>query len=420
MKILIAIDTYETNNNGTSISAQRYSDVLRQHGHEVRILSVDSEHYRLAERHIYPFNGLIHKHGFRFANSLSRHSQEVIREAVSWCDMVHCMMPFVLSNRVKKMADELCKPATAAFHIQPENLTSSAGLGKVSWITNATYALFYHLVYKHFRHVHTPSQFMADELRKRGYSMHLHPISNGIDPSFCYHKSKVKSRKSEAGLGLVENQKSKEGKFTIVMTGRLSREKRQDLLLKAVLQSKYADRIQVIFAGKGPLMSYYQRLGERLPRKPIFGYYSRTELQHLLSQTDLYVHASDMESEAIGCIEAFAMGLVPIISDSRLSATRQFALSERSLFKAGSPESLAERIDYWLDHESERQEMEIRYAEHARQYHLEGCVCQFEAMLARELWEQNHLNANTSINLQQESLCQEKIEPLSSSALLQY
>lgn len=37
MKILIAIDTYETNNNGTSISAQRYADVLRQHGHEVRL-----------------------------------------------------------------------------------------------------------------------------------------------------------------------------------------------------------------------------------------------------------------------------------------------------------------------------------------------------------------------------------------------
>ena len=61
MKILIAIDTYQTNNNGTSISAQRYADMLRQHGHEVRILSVDSSDYRLSERHIYPFDRLIHK-----------------------------------------------------------------------------------------------------------------------------------------------------------------------------------------------------------------------------------------------------------------------------------------------------------------------------------------------------------------------
>lgn len=405
MKILIAIDTYETNNNGTSISAQRYANVLRQHGHEVRILSVDSEHYRLAERHIYPFDGLIHKHGFRFANSLSARSAEVIREAVNWCDMVHCMMPFMLSNRVKKMADEIGKPATAAFHIQPENLTSSAGLGKVSWITNATYALFYHLVYKHFHHVHTPSQFMADELVKRGYDMHLYPISNGIDPSF-----------KPLERGKSEEVKAKSDTITIVMTGRLSREKRQDLLLKAVLQSKYADRIQVIFAGKGPLMSYYQRLGERLPLKPIFGYYNRTELQHLLSQTDLYVHASDMESEAIGCIEAFAMGLVPIISDSRLSATRQFALDERSLFEAGNPRSLAERIDYWLEHEDERHAMELRYAEHAKQYHLEDCVRQFEAMLYREVWEYENIKSS-NINHQSELLCHEKIELSSLPAL---
>lgn len=405
MKILIAIDTYQTNNNGTSISAQRYAEVMRKHGHEVRILSVDSEHYRLAERHIYPFDHLIHKHGFRFANSLSKCSTEVIREAVTWCDMVHCMMPFMLSNRVKRMADEVGRPATAAFHIQPENLTSSAGLGKVTWITDATYRLFYHMVYKHFRHVHTPSQFMADELVKHGYDMHLYPISNGIDPSFRYNK--------------VEKDASLRDKIVIVMTGRLSHEKRQDLLLKAVKESKYADRIQIIFAGKGPLYDYYKRLGDKLPLKPIFGYYNRQQLQDLLSQTDLYVHASDMESEAIGCIEAFAMGLVPIISDSSLSATRQFALDDRSLFEAGNSKSLAERIDYWLEHEEERREMEVRYAEHAIHYHLEPCVERFEQMLHREYWQYNTINNHLS-SINTTPLCHEKTEPSLSSASLRY
>lgn len=39
MKILLVIDTYDTNNNGTSISAQRFAAVLREHGNEVRILT---------------------------------------------------------------------------------------------------------------------------------------------------------------------------------------------------------------------------------------------------------------------------------------------------------------------------------------------------------------------------------------------
>jgi len=54
--------------------------------------------------------------------------------------------------------------------------------------------------------------------------------------------------------------------------------------------------------------------------------------------------------EGISLIEAFACGLVPIISDSKQSAAAQFALGPQNLFKAGSPESLAEKIDYWLDH----------------------------------------------------------------------
>ena len=43
MKILFVIDTYDTNNNGTSISAQRFAGELRRRGHEVRILCADPQ-----------------------------------------------------------------------------------------------------------------------------------------------------------------------------------------------------------------------------------------------------------------------------------------------------------------------------------------------------------------------------------------
>lgn len=43
MKILFVIDAYFTNNNGTSISAQRFADELRKRDHEVRILTSSDE-----------------------------------------------------------------------------------------------------------------------------------------------------------------------------------------------------------------------------------------------------------------------------------------------------------------------------------------------------------------------------------------
>ena len=77
---------------------------------------------------------------------------------------------------------------------------------------------------------------------------------------------------------------------------------------------------------------------------------------------DLYVHTSDAESEGMSCTEAFAGGLVPVIAVAPRSATSQFALDERSLFPGGDSGALAERIDWWIEHPRERQEMELKYA----------------------------------------------------------
>ena len=90
----------------------------------------------------------------------------------------------------------------------------------------------------------------------------------------------------------------------------------------------------------------------------------------------------------MSCMEAFATGLVPIIANSPRSATPQFALDERSLFPAGDSSALAERIDWWIEHPQERQAMEHRYAEHARQYSLEHSIEQTEEMFRQAISEQ--------------------------------
>ena len=104
---------------------------------------------------------------------------------------------------------------------------------------------------------------------------------------------------------------------------------------------------------------------------------------------DLYVHAADVEIEAMSCMEAFASGLVPVIANSPTSATPQFALDERSLFEVGNSKELAEKIDWWLEHPQEREQMEFRYAELGKKYALEDCVRQAEAMFEQAVRE-NH------------------------------
>jgi glycosyltransferase involved in cell wall biosynthesis len=390
MKILFVIDSFYTTNNGTSISAQRFSVELRRRGHEVKALCWDSptpDTYQLTltdgdfttpRFHMPVFQSLMDKHDFSFAKV----DREKIHEACDWADIVHILVPFAISVEAIGYCEEIGKPFTAAFHIQAENLTSSVSMGKVGWFNDIFYRSFRYFVYNRARHVHVPSKFMGDMIAARGYKAKIHVISNGIQDAFL-----EAGEKKIAGRPPRVESEDETRLLKVMMIGRLSQEKRQDVIINALQYSRYGDRIQLVFAGRGPEYDHYVELGKSLQHPPKFIYVDRDELIRELLETDLYIHASDMESEAISCIEAFATGLVPVISNSNNSATPQFALDGRSLFRAGDPGDLARAMDYWFDHPNERRYMEGCYHEAAKNYTLSRSVTLFEQMLQEEIDE---------------------------------
>lgn len=400
MKILFVIDSFYTTNNGTSISAQRFAGELRKRGHEVRVLCWDTPEYiennltdgdfTTKKFHIPVFQPLCDKHDFSFAYN----NKNIVHDACDWADIVHVFVPFGIEMEAINYCHKIGKPVTAAFHIQPENMTSSVSMGKVEWFNELFYRSFRRNIYNRVRHVHVPSLFMGRMIADRGYTAKIHVISNGIQDAFMEagEKKAVSRQLSAIRKTKAEGSKLNTECFKIMMIGRLSQEKRQDVIINAVKYSKYADRIQLVFAGKGPEYEKYVELGKDLKHQPQFIYVGRDELIENLLDTDLYVHASDMESEAISCIEAFATGLVPVIANSHVSATPQFALDGRSLFMPGDPKDLARAIDYWLDHPHERQYMEEQYRLAGRQYSLEASVTQFEEMLNEEIRENEARN----------------------------
>lgn len=371
MKILLVIDQFYEANNGMTISARRFAKVLGDHGHEIRIVSTGSsrdpdlyaDSYSVPKQYIPFFDRLVAKQGMTFA----RPDGEVLERAICWADVVHFLVPFTLSHHGILIARRLGVPYTAAFHCQPENVTSSIYLDKFNSINKLIYLWFNHYIYQYCGHIHCPSEFIANELRKTGYRSHLHVISNGIDPDFI-------------GLRKKEKPPALRDKFVILSVGRFSREKRQELIIKAVKMNRYADRIQLIFAGQGPKREKLEKLSASLPHPPIFDFYKKSELLDVIAMSDLYVHAASAEIEAMSCMEAFAGGLVPVIANSEKSATPQFALDGRSLFIADDPKDLSDKIDYWYEHPSERREMGAQYAAMGEKYNLEACVLEAEKM----------------------------------------
>ena len=370
MKILIVLESYDGASNGNTISARTLADRLKARGHEVRIAAAGEsreDKWGFGEFHLPFFDHLVQAQGFTFG----RPDKRKMEEAVLWADVIHVMMPFPLGKQAVILAKKHNVPCTGAFHIQPENIWFSVGLGDCMPLINFTYWFAKRYIFRHFSIIHCPSRMIANMLGEHHYKAEKRVISNGIPPMFHYNK--------------IEKSSEFAGNILIVMTARLSREKKQNVLIEAIRKSRYSEKIQLVLAGKGPMKEEYEKEGSSLPNPVIMKFLPREELLKLLWQADLYAHSSDIDIEPISCMEAIASGLVPVISDSKRSGAPQFALDERSLFKSGDSADFARKIDWWIEHEDERKRMEHVYAEEAKKYALEPCINQMLDMFADDM-----------------------------------
>ncbi|HEX6682393.1 MAG TPA: glycosyltransferase [Candidatus Limnocylindrales bacterium] len=376
MIITLIIDTFNVNNNGTTVSATRFAAALISRGHTVRVVSCGQpgdptgqgpegpEMFYVPELVVPIASRLAHRQSTLFAKP----SREVLIAAIKGADVVHIYQPWPLGRAAERIARELGVPAIAAFHIQPENVTYNIGLGWFPPAAHLVYVLLRLSFYGRFADIHCPSTFIAAQLRRHGYRARLHVISNGVDAGF------------RPGPARAANA---DGPFRILMVGRFSPEKRQDVLIRAVRRSRHAARIQLLLAGHGPREKRLRRMASKLANPARFGYYSHEQLVDLIRSCDLYVHASDVEIEGVSCMEAFSCGLVPVISDSRRSATGQFALGTWNLFRSGDPSSLAERIDQWIEHPAARAAVSDTYARYGKLYALDRSIKAIERVYTR-------------------------------------
>ncbi len=280
MIITLIVDSYAQASNGTTMTTRRFAEVLMAHGHTVKIAAstvdnIDPKNaFELGISRIPILYEVSKSQGFIFAKK----NKKVLEEAIKGSDVVHFLLPFGCQRLGKKLCDKYGIATTAAFHLQPENITSTLHLNKLQTLNDYIYRKF-RKFYNKFSHVHCPSNMIANQLKEHGYTANLHVISNGVSPSFV-KKNVLKP------LELKD-------KYVILMIGRYSVEKRQDLIIDAVLNSKYEKDIQIILAGKGPWKKHLETLGEKLTNPIIFGFYNEEELINVINYSDLYINSSD-------------------------------------------------------------------------------------------------------------------------------
>ena len=373
MRIVFVLECTNSIRNGTGASCFRFAQELAKRGHEIVMLGEELKpgetspffYYGVPHFKFPVFEGLIIKDGFNFV----RCDVSTIYEAIEGADLVHLFIPFKLCSVARLIAEIQDVPVSSAFHLLPHNITAALHMVKWNFVNASIYLGFRNYLYDHVRHVHCPSEMTRQQLIEHKYKNNqFHVISNGITPYF--HRIDV------------EKEESFKDKIVVAMSGRLAPEKRQDLIIKAVAQSKYNDKIQIILCGKGPSEKHYRKLAEKkgLANPLITKFCDQEELRKTLSYTDIYVHASDFEIEGISAIEALACGAVPVISNAKLCATKHFSLSEHSLFQHGSAKDLCAKIEYLIEHPQEKEALSLAYQEEGKKYHIEKMVDAMEEM----------------------------------------
>ena len=369
MKILFVVNNYYASGNGLSASARRTVKYLREAGQEIRVLSGRNHEadepqpdYVLGDFHVPVFDGLVQSNGYKFAKT----DISLIEEAVKWADVVHLEEPFIIQMVTARIAKRLGVPCTGTYHLHPENLFCSINLGDWKFLNYNTLRLWRDTVFNYCTDIQCPTENVLERLQKFGFKSRLHLISNGIipDPS-------IRPKRPE---------RDPDAPFLVACIGRLAVEKDQPTLLEAMKYSKYARRIQLFFAGRGPEADAIKEKAHALYEEgivaydPIFEFRDRAGLRELAAEADLYIHCATVEVEGLSALEALQQAVVPIIAEGDLTATSQFALDERSLFPTKDAKALAECIDYWLDHPVEREEMGWKYAESTEDYDIHKSI----------------------------------------------
>ena len=382
LKILLVINDLYTRGNGLAASARRTISLLRERGHDVRVLSAPPRHgddcgvgvpdYPLPHLRIPLVAPLIASQGYAFARSDRRQ----VDRALDWADVVHLEEPFMLQAFVARRARARGVPALATYHIHPENLTASVYLDRCPLLNRVILEVWKRFIFNRCDLIQCPSQSVYDRVLRLRVRPSLLLVSNGVP--------------LDGAVGGDGRQVGESCLIRILAVGRFSREKDQATILRALRHSAHARSIQLTLAGRGPTERSLRASARRLLRSNViahpvrFAFLSADELVREVSSSDLYVHAARIEVEGLSALEVLRYGVVPIIARGPLTATSQFALSEDSVYEAGDARALARAIDSWVERGSAARAREARrYVAVGARYDIRACIDRLEEYYSR-------------------------------------
>ncbi|MFX0066465.1 MAG: glycosyltransferase, partial [Candidatus Hermodarchaeota archaeon] len=318
-------DSWIPNVNGVVVSVQNEIRVLFERGYEITLFvpktkkapnsEVDLPLANIVEHRSIPFPGY---QGYNIALPDLKLRAEIKKKRF---DLIHCQTPFSLWVMARILRRTMQIPMVSTFHTWISEYSghflgghfknqTKAFLEPVAW-TITRFNNFSNAVI-------APSESLKNELLTHGVTRAPICVAPSPISSFFFEKKPDVALKKSARNKIKKKHAIDPDNLLLMYIGRVSFEKRLDLLLKAYksLKAKIADSVYLLIAGDGPHIDAYKKqavnLGLTQEEIGFTGWIPHKQLPPYYAAADVFVSPSDTETQGLTFVEAMSQA-TPVI-----------------------------------------------------------------------------------------------------------
>ena len=381
MRILIATDTYYPDVNGAAYFTYRLATLLADRGHSVFVMCPSRSFRNTVSNHkavtLYGIRSItipIYRN-FRISPLFISRTIRAVVKAIS-PDIVHIQNHFLIGKEAVSAAKRLGIPVIGTNHFMPENLVHYLHLPGIaeSWAQKFAWGQCVR-VFEQLDFVTTPTKTAVALLKNAGLSKDVMPLSCGIDLE--------RFKPTNDGSYLKRSLDIPTNKQVLLYVGRLDKEKRIDLILRALPDILRVTSVHLVLAGIGKEKQKLEELTEKLGiRKAVTfaGFVPDKDLQNIYRIADLFVTAGIAELQSIVTMEAMASGL-PVVAVNAMALPELVHDGENGyLFSNGDSQMLAEKVIAILSNQTMRAQMSERSLQIIKDHDINRIIEKYEAI----------------------------------------
>jgi glycosyltransferase involved in cell wall biosynthesis len=381
MKILTATDTYYPDVNGAAYFTYRLATTLAKRGHNVFVMcpSRSSKNMVSNDRGVTLYG--IRSVPFPLYRSfrisplfISRTIRQAVKEISP--DIVHIQNHFLIGKEALSAAKRLGIPVVGTNHFMPENLVHYLHLPRTAekWTQKLAWRQFVR-IFEQLDFVTTPTRTAVALLKNAGLRKDVMPVSCGIDLERFNPTNDGSYLKRSFAIPVNEP--------VLLYVGRLDKEKRIDIILRALPDILRVTSVHLVLAGTGKEKQELEELTQKLGIKKAVtftGFVPDKDLQNIYRIADLFVTAGIAELQSIATMEAMASGL-PVVAVNAMALPELVHDGENGyLFSDGNSQMLAEKVIAILSNQTMRAQMSKRSLEIIKDHDINKVIQKYESI----------------------------------------